>query len=574
MGTFGSWRSVRRSVATPWAERPQRARLWQRPLALAASVGGVCWVWQALTEVHLHNARSDSAPALLTETSPKPESDPPPAPTAYYKYVIVGGGLAAHTAAAELARLDPSGSLLMVTDVESGAPASPMRREAWQARHRVYHCGAPLESLDVANETVQFRGHEPVRYGRLLLATGDTHELESSCAIGTDAERYFVPFGHLAHLDSFRTESDTRHITLIGGSWFACAEAYRIAAAATTTIATANRVTLLVEDAAPLACYLPKDAANSVTRQLRAVGVEVIPYASVRYITGRRRRQQQQQQSPSQRGAPVDEAEIYFARTFDRGIIASFRTDRFSFTPPQPRAGGARVLHPNAFVECDAESGGVMCNRELMAASNVYVAGDAATYPDARIGRRRARGYGHAVHSARVAARNMAGGRHAYLHQPSLHVRVGALEFVGVGDTDTGDETYMFTGSVATTGGRTDAAKANGGAEDSVVFYVRDRTSIVGALWIRNTVSMTSERVVDAPAEMTAAEVEAIRQRFAAALGTRVASYRGGTTVGDTLENMARDIMYVGSDAKTDRLRRRHAPGAGRITSRPNTRFT
>ena len=52
-----------------------------------------------------------------------------------------------------------------------------------------------------------------------------------------------------------------------------------------------------------------------------------------------------------------------------------------------------------------------MVNSELLARTDVYVAGDAASYFDSTLGRRvRTPSYEHAVASGRVAGRNAAGG--------------------------------------------------------------------------------------------------------------------------------------------------------------------
>jgi len=60
-----------------------------------------------------------------------------------------------------------------------------------------------------------------------------------------------------------------------------------------------------------------------------------------------------------------------------------------------------------AGLEIDSKCGGVMVNAEMLARSDIYVAGDTASYPDRNLGRRRMQSYDHSFHSGALAAMNM-----------------------------------------------------------------------------------------------------------------------------------------------------------------------
>jgi len=85
-------------------------------------------------------------------------------------------------------------------------------------------------------------------------------------------------------------------------------------------------------------------------------------------------------------------------------------------------------LAQQAGLEIDPKCGGVMVNAELMARTDVYVAGDTASYPDNTLGRRRMQSYDHSFNSGRLAARNMVLGlRVPYNYLPMITSSGGPL---------------------------------------------------------------------------------------------------------------------------------------------------
>lgn len=66
-------------------------------------------------------------------------------------------------------------------------------------------------------------------------------------------------------------------------------------------------------------------------------------------------------------------------------------------------------LAKDAGLEIDSKTGGFVVNAELEARSNLYAAGDAASFYDPKLGRRRVEHHDHAVVSGRLAGENMVG---------------------------------------------------------------------------------------------------------------------------------------------------------------------
>ncbi len=90
-------------------------------------------------------------------------------------------------------------------------------------------------------------------------------------------------------------------------------------------------------------------------------------------------------------------------------------------------------------LEVDPDQGGFLVNAELQARHNIWVAGDAASFYDIKLGRRRVEHYDHAIVSGKLAGENMAGAHKPYWHQSmfwsDLGPRVG-FEAIGLTDSE------------------------------------------------------------------------------------------------------------------------------------------
>lgn len=89
-------------------------------------------------------------------------------------------------------------------------------------------------------------------------------------------------------------------------------------------------------------------------------------------------------------------------------------------------------------LEIDEEFGGFRVNAELMARSNLWVAGDCTCFYDVKLGRRRVEHHDHAVVSGRLAGENMTGAGKPYLHQSMFWSDLGpdvGYEAIGIVDS-------------------------------------------------------------------------------------------------------------------------------------------
>jgi len=153
-------------------------------------------------------------------------------------------------------------------------------------------------------------------------------------------------------------------------------------------------VTLICEEPGLLHQFLPKFLTEYLTKQFKSLGIEFLSYAKLHYVS---------------RIWYKDDEEllVHVARTYDTQKMEKLRTDFLCFLPTQ-RPRSAEPIDFGSFVEFDRWNGGIVCNAELCAASNIYVCGDAVSYPNLYSGsHRRCLDYEHALKSAVVAANNM-----------------------------------------------------------------------------------------------------------------------------------------------------------------------
>ncbi|CAF3566613.1 unnamed protein product [Rotaria socialis] len=99
-------------------------------------------------------------------------------------------------------------------------------------------------------------------------------------------------------------------------------------------------------------------------------------------------------------------------------------------------------LAKSAGLETDPHQGGFLVNAELQARHNVWVAGDAASFYDIKLGRRRVEHYDHAIVSGKLAGENMTGAHKPYWHQSMFWSDLGQkVGFEAIGLTDSNLQT-------------------------------------------------------------------------------------------------------------------------------------
>ncbi len=136
-------------------------------------------------------------------------------PNLHVKYILIGGGLAASSAAKAIRAIDPVGELMMLgQEVNRPYHRPPLSKEylrrekpreevfvvesAWFAENHVQlRTGSRATHLDTARETITLGSGEEISFDKLLLATG------------ASAKHLDVPGGELANVFYLRTLEDS-----------------------------------------------------------------------------------------------------------------------------------------------------------------------------------------------------------------------------------------------------------------------------------------------------------------------------------------------------------------------------
>ncbi len=201
-----------------------------------------------------------------------------------YRYVVLGGGMTADSAAKAIRKADPDGSLLLVSD-ESVAPYKrpPLSKGMWKGDDevkldlRTESVGAELRlgrratDLNLAGRTVTLDDGHTVGYERLLLATG-AHARELP---GMPVGGPVVAYRHVSDYHTARARSGPGRVAVIVGGGFIGSEM-----AAALTLAGSKVHMVFPEDEIGGGRF-PAEVARLVGANYRARGVTLHPGGKV-----------------------------------------------------------------------------------------------------------------------------------------------------------------------------------------------------------------------------------------------------------------------------------------------------
>jgi NADPH-dependent 2,4-dienoyl-CoA reductase/sulfur reductase-like enzyme len=351
-------------------------------------------------------------------------------------YLIVGGGMTGHAAAAALREADPHGSVALL-GVEPDRPYArpPLSKGLWLGKpeEKVFLPEVPglsflpgrrAVALDPAARTVLDDRGEVHRYAKLLLATGGTPR---RLPFGGDRVVYLRTLADYRRLRAV----PGRRVAVIGGGFIGSEIAASLAA-------TGKDVTMIFPEAAVGARAYPVELAADVTRYFAERGVRVLAGATVAAI------EPDGEATRVRTGA--GEEVVADAVVAGLGIV--------------PETGLAEA----AGIRC---SDGIEVDEWLRtSAPDVFAAGDVARFPSAPLGRIRVEHEDAALTQGRVAGRNMAGAGEPYLHLPFFYSDLFDLGYEAVGRLDARLETV---------------ASWKTPFREGVVYYL-DRGRVVGVL--------------------------------------------------------------------------------------------
>jgi NADPH-dependent 2,4-dienoyl-CoA reductase/sulfur reductase-like enzyme len=307
----------------------------------------------------------------------------------HYDYVLVGAGMAAASAAKGIRAVDAAGTIAMF-----GAEADPPLYRPDLSKTLWFKDGATLEDstlLDAGAGVDQHRGVEvtrispaehtvtladgtTVRYGSLLLATGSQPR-----TVGLPAGPRVVYYRTAA---DYRTLRDLArpgaHVVVVGGGYIGS----EIAVALSRNDV---RVTLVLAGTFVQETMFPESLARHVTEAFSTHGVEIVHGLLA--------------------GGEAGDTGVILRLDDDTELTADAAVIGVGVTPRTALAEQAGLA---------LEDGIVVDDRLRTSAADVYAAGDVASYPDVRLGRRRVEHADNAEKMGEVAGRVMAGADTAY----------------------------------------------------------------------------------------------------------------------------------------------------------------
>ena len=327
---------------------------------------------------------------------------------AHYKYLIVGGGMTADSAAQGIREVDSEGSIGLIS-TEKNPPYNrpPLSKGLWKGkpfesiwrgteeRGVELHLGRRIEGLDLKNKRASDNRGDEYAFDKLLLATG-----------GSPRE---LPFGK-GHIIYYRTVEDykqlreltqeVQHFAVLGGGFIGS----EIAAA----LAMNNQeVTLIFPEAGIGDRLFPRDLSRFLNDYYREKGVKVLEGELVSDL--QEKNNQLALSTKSGRTIQVD------------AVVAGI-----GIMPNTNLAESAGL---------DVENGIIVDEFLRTSHPDVYAAGDVASFFNPTLAKRmRVEHEDNANTMGKIAGRNMAGEPMPYHHLPFFYSDLFDLGYEAVGD--------------------------------------------------------------------------------------------------------------------------------------------
>jgi NADPH-dependent 2,4-dienoyl-CoA reductase/sulfur reductase-like enzyme len=333
-----------------------------------------------------------------------------------FKYLIVGGGMAADAAVNGIRELDAGGAIGLIGE-ESDPPYSrpPLSKALWKGKpvDRVWRhtenyrvdllLGRKAERVDPQRQTVVDDRGEEYSYDQLLLATGGRPRL---LPFGGDSVVYYRTLADFRRLHDQAEQA--QRFAVIGGGFIGA----EIAAALAMN---GKQVTLIFPEAALGARVFPDGLGLFLNDYYREKGVTVLPHTLVTDVE-------------------AHDAHV-LVRTSNGELAADTVVAGIGLQPNVELAQSAGL----------AVDDGIVVDALLRTThSHIYAAGDVAAFYSAALGKRlRFEHEDNALSMGHQAGRNMAGEQAAYLHLPFFYSDLFDLGYEAVGEVDSRLETLV-----------------------------------------------------------------------------------------------------------------------------------
>ena len=334
----------------------------------------------------------------------------------HYRYVIVGGGLAATTAIEGIRAHDRDGGILLLSR-ENHLPyrRSPLSKDVWRGPYDLeqlsirgpeFYDAQRVEvrlrreviEIDAEHHVLWDERGDSVGFDHVLLATGCRARRLHALGAESSGVRYFRDLED--YIDLRARLERIQHVTVVGGNFTALELAASLRG-------TGVEVTYLFPEDHPLYRVLPHELGESVVAWLRAHDVEAV--SGDRLVEIR------------------ETGEFLHARTQNGNDLTTQLVLVDEGGEPQLELAEAAGL--------ETDDGVVVDEYGRSSRPGVWAAGDVAEFPYLALGQlMRVEGTDHAEHHGAAVGANMAGANTPYTHLPRKWFEIGDLWFEGVGE--------------------------------------------------------------------------------------------------------------------------------------------
>uniref|UniRef100_A0A1I7XJQ5 Apoptosis-inducing factor 1, mitochondrial n=1 Tax=Heterorhabditis bacteriophora TaxID=37862 RepID=A0A1I7XJQ5_HETBA len=373
---------------------------------------------QAVEEDLARNLETGSTPTGKTVQTPE-----------FVEYLLVGAGTAAYYAALAIRARDANAKVLMIGE-EKYLPYNrpPLSKELWWYGDENGFF-VPVEDLNsTAHGGVSLlRGKRVTKLcpdnKKAFLDDGTTISYKK-CLIATGGKPKSLPI-----LDSASSDIKERILYFRGASF--------------------NCFFSFITDGMLRTHY------SKVTDSLRNTGVKVFTNAKIT-------------------GVLKNEDKVELQVDLSKSLVSDYILVAVGIQPDTAIAEASGL-------EIDPRLGGIATDAELRVRSGVYAAGDACSFYDRSLGRRRVEHWENAHISGRLAGENMTGAKKAFWYQPSFFTKISPhIHINAVGNTDSSLPTVsVFSKDVS---GYFQKEELGRKYERGIVFYMGDKDKVVGVL--------------------------------------------------------------------------------------------
>jgi NAD(P)H-nitrite reductase large subunit len=320
------------------------------------------------------------------------------------RYIVVGSGPAGISAAEEIRKTDPAGSITMITADPHPAYSPVMLTYwmsghytnerlffrdmgSWAADHRVdLRCDKQVTAIDVQRQVVTLAPGEEFAYDRLLIATGAVPLIPPIPGIRAKGVCTFRTFADAEEILTSRR--DLEHLCIMGGGFIGIKLACHLRERGLSV--------LVVEKEPRLASRIfDQRASDIVKEQLHSHGISVETGTGITDISNR------------------------------DGWVSGVRLEDGRMFPAQILVVAVGVRPNTSFIEAPITTtgGGIPVDERMETlAPHMYAAGDVATTRDSITSLPFSNAvWPAATRQGKVAGANMAGGRRTYVHNFSLN---------------------------------------------------------------------------------------------------------------------------------------------------------